>query len=142
VERSGAFWLRFYTERQNNKRVKVTEHLADKGSDFPSIDCRALDLLRETRMAKINSEAHKTMNTPSPPPAEPPMTIGAFWVNVFEPWVKANGAGAHTAAIATIGGYISKLISKTKPSETSPPWMLANFWTDWQKKVQARTAGP
>jgi integrase len=90
IERSGSFWLRFYRDGENGARVKVTEKLCDKGPEYPTADCRAVTLLRELRLSQINSERHKTLAAPAPMPEEPPLTIGAFWVGTYLPWVEAN----------------------------------------------------
>ncbi len=90
VERSNAFWVRFYRDGEDRARVKVTEHLCDKTKEFPSADCNAVTVLRDVHMARINAERHKTISAPAPLPKEPPLTIGAFWLTTYLPWVEAN----------------------------------------------------
>jgi len=90
VERSGAFWLRFYRDGEDGERVKVTEKLCDKTKEFHSVECHAVTVLRDIRMAQINAEHHKQLSAPTPLPKEPPLTIGAFWLGTYLPWVEAN----------------------------------------------------
>jgi integrase len=90
VERKGAFWLRFYRDGENGSRIKVTEKLCDVSTEHYSVDCTAVDILRNERMAAINKGAHADLHRQTPAPEAPPMTIGTFWVTVYQPWIKNN----------------------------------------------------
>jgi len=90
VERSNAFWVRFYRDGGDGTRIKVTEKLCDKTKEFPSADCHAVTVLRDVRMAQVNAEHHKELSAPTPLPQAPPLTMGAFWVTTYQPWVLAN----------------------------------------------------
>jgi|ERR1022692_1457398 integrase len=90
VERKGAFWLRFYRDGGKGSRVKVTEKLCDVGKQTPSADCTAMDILRKARMAAINAETHQALKIQAPIPEAPPLTIGAFVLATYLPWVEKN----------------------------------------------------
>jgi integrase len=90
VERKGAFWLRFYRDGANGARVKVTEKLCDVNTEFPTIDCKAVDILRSVRIAVVNKETHTALKTQAPLPEQPPLTVGEFALATYLPWVKEN----------------------------------------------------
>jgi integrase len=90
VERSNAFWVRFYRDGVDGARVKVTERLCDKTKEFFTVDSTSVKLLRDAHMAQINAEHHKEISAPAPLPQEAPLTIGAFVLTTYLPWVKEN----------------------------------------------------
>src|SRR5712675_83562 len=88
--RSNAFWVRFYRDGEDGTRIKVTEKLCDKTKEFFSVDCHAVTVLRDVRMAQVNADHHKELSTPTPLPQAPPLDIGTFWLTTYQPWVLAN----------------------------------------------------
>lgn len=90
VERKGAFWLRFYRDGEKGARIKVTERLCEKDAAHSTIDCNALKVLQRSRMAEVNAEHHASLQKQTPAPEAPPLTIGKFWKDTYEPWAEAN----------------------------------------------------
>jgi hypothetical protein len=118
VERSNAFWVRFYRDGEDGTRVKVTEKLCDKTKDFPSADCHAVTVLRDSRMAQINADRHKEISSPAPLPQAAPKTIGAFWLETYLPWVGANKRFSTIRGYKYVWSLYLKAELETKPLST------------------------
>ena len=59
VERVDGYFLRFYTDDEHGRRVKVTEKLCDLGASKATIE-----QARRRRMKAINKEAHQERTAP------------------------------------------------------------------------------
>lgn len=115
VERSNAFWVRFYRDGEEGARVKVTEHLCDKSKEFPSADCRAVELLRDAHMVRVNTDQHKALSAPPTPlPKETAITIGAFWLTTYLPWAQNNLRGSTSRGYEKIWGQYLKAELETR----------------------------
>jgi integrase len=90
VERSNAFFVRFYRYAADGSKVKVTEKLCDRSADHYSADCHAVKVLCDLHMARVNAERHKQMAVAVPLPPAPGLTIGGFWQATYMPWMEAN----------------------------------------------------
>jgi|GEM_PF-5751051 len=126
VERKGAFWLRFYRDGENGSRIKVTEKLCDVTKEYPTIDCKAVDILRAARIAAVNKETHQALNVQAPLPEAPPLTIGAFVLTTYLPWVKEN------RRFSTHRGY-SKMWEQYLKAEMEAKPMVAYRTVDGSK---------
>ncbi len=115
VERKGAFWLRFYRDGDNGSRIKVTEKLCDMTKEYPTKDCKAVDILRAARIAAVNKETHQALNVQAPLPDAPPLTIGAFVLTTYLPWVKEN------RRFSTYRSYTDDWTQYLKPEMESKP---------------------
>lgn len=92
VKRSDGFYIRFYKDGDGGVRVKATEWLCDL-----STDATRRRLLARSHMSSINNARHTALQSPT---AEAPaLTVGAFYKDVYLPWVKAN------KRFSTIRGY-------------------------------------
>ena len=114
VERSNAFWLRFYRDGKDGARVKVTERLCDKGREFFAADCHAVTVLRDIRMAQVNADHHKELAAPTPLPEAPPLTIGAFVLTTYLPWAKGNLRGSTARGYEKLWGQCLKAELETR----------------------------
>jgi len=85
AEHRDGFYLRYYTDDQEGRRVRVTEKLCDRDTKHHSVDCAAVDLLRASRMAEINAIGHAERIAPVGE-----QTVGEFWTRTYLPWAKAN----------------------------------------------------
>jgi integrase len=115
VERKGSFWLRFYRDGADGARVKVTEHLCDKGREYPSVDCTAVDILRRARMGAVNLETHQALKTQAPLPEAPALTIGAFVLTTYLPWVKENRRHSTHRGYKDMWEQVLKVEMESKP---------------------------
>lgn len=115
VERKGSFWLRFYRDGENGARIKVTEKLCDVSKEYPSIDCKAVDILRAARIAQVNKETHQALRVQTPLPEAPPLTIGAFVLTTYLPWVKENRRFSTHRSYTKIWEQILKSEMESRP---------------------------
>lgn len=93
VKRSDAYYIRYYKDADGGTRTKVTERLCDL-----STNPRLIPSLQRSFISSINIERHNTLQSVTETPTAP-LTIGAFWTETYQPWVKAN------KRFSTLRGY-------------------------------------
>jgi integrase len=82
VRLSDGFYIRFNRDGENGKRTKVTERLCDLDTSAAKVK-----LLAASHMSSVNNARHTALKSTAPAPV---LTVGAFWLNTYLPWVKAN----------------------------------------------------
>ena len=92
VKRTDGFYIRFYRDGDNGKRIKVTERLCD----LSVADPKKRALLKRSHMSAVNNAHHAALRSQAPAPL---LTVGAFYEATYLPWVKAN------KRFSTIRGY-------------------------------------
>lgn len=93
VKRSDAYYIRYYKDADGGTRTKVTERLCDL-----STNPRLIPSLQRSFISSINIERHNTLQSVIETPTAP-LTIGTFWTETYQPWVKAN------KRFSTLRGY-------------------------------------
>jgi integrase len=90
IERSGAFYVRYYTA----DRKRVTYRLCVKDAKHHDVSSKAVKFLRDKHMLKINSEAGASSRTN---PRD--VIVKEFWSDTYLPWAKSN------LRFSTVDGY-------------------------------------
>jgi len=96
IERSGVFYVRYYTGRltEQEKPERVTARLCVKDAKHNSRTCKVVKFIRDQYMVKINAEAGAA---PRMNPRD--MTVTEFWDETYLPWAEAN------LRASTVHGY-------------------------------------
>ncbi len=131
-EASGKFYVRYRATKIIDgvpKRVQQSEPLCDKDVKHYSADCKALKMLRDRFMLKINARQTGDQST----------TVTAFWDGIYLPFAKKNLRGS------TLHGYeqIWSQHLKSHFGETKLPdyttGMASRFLTKLEEKYSRRT---
>src|SRR6267143_7275046 len=99
-EASGKFYVRYRATKIIDgvpKRVQQSEPLCDKDVKHYSADCKALKMLRDRFMLKINARQTGDQST----------TVTAFWDGIYLPFAKRIYAEARCTATSKSGHNIS-----------------------------------
>jgi integrase len=92
VKRTDGFYIRYYRDGDGGDRTKVTERLCD----LTVLDPKKRELLAQSHLSTINNLRHAELRSQAPTPA---LTVSAFWVDTYLPWVKTN------KRFSTVRGY-------------------------------------
>jgi integrase len=109
VERTDAFYIRYYADSDGERR-KITERLCDLGTPKAKVK-----LLRDSHMSAINNARHTTLHSATPAPV---MTVGAFWKETYLPWVQANKRFSTARGYQTVWKLYVKPELETTPIDT------------------------
>jgi integrase len=82
VKLSNGFYIRFNRDGEGGKRTKVTEKLCDLDTSTAKVK-----LLAASHMSSVNNARHTSLKSAAPAPV---LTVGAFWQDIYLPWVKQN----------------------------------------------------
>ncbi|MGA7363829.1 MAG: hypothetical protein WBX04_01795, partial [Candidatus Sulfotelmatobacter sp.] len=79
-ERSGSFYVRYYTRDAEGEPVQTSEFLSEKSNKYNSEKCKAVKDLRDSFMRKINSDTRPAQS----------VLVTDYWNDTYLPYVKEN----------------------------------------------------
>ena len=79
-ERSGSFYVRYYTRDAEGRPVQTSEVLCEKSHKYNSEKCKAVKDLRDSFMRKINSDTRPAQS----------ILVTDYWTDTYLPYVKEN----------------------------------------------------
>lgn len=88
-ERSGSFYVRYYTRDAEGRPVQTSEVLCEKSNKYNSEKCKAVKDLRDSFMRKINSDTRPAKS----------VLVTDYWTDTYLPYVKEN------CRASTVSGY-------------------------------------
>ena len=103
LKRRGQFFLR-YNADDNGTQRKITVKLCDEDARHHSVDCIPVQLLRDRKMAEVNTAGHAAVTAST---VMVDQTIGEFWAAKYLPWATENLRITTSRSYATIwAGYL------------------------------------
>jgi integrase len=83
IERSGAYFVRYYTRDSSGKRTRVCHRLCVRDAKHRSVSCSPVKQLADAHMLSVNASVG---SNPTSNPSD--VKIADFWTDTYLPWLE------------------------------------------------------